>query len=128
MFKKCVFERFQRFLREAGFSAVYHHSCQTRTRVFSLLDKDLGLEPPLILNAQSSSPIVSDKSKAESLLVSERQFDKVQQADLTLKDSSACCEHATSGLASVSEGQWALDALRNRKYPWGVMWRSKSTI
>ncbi|KFV51378.1 Rho guanine nucleotide exchange factor 12, partial [Gavia stellata] len=76
-------------------------------------DKDLGLESPLILNAQSSSPIMSEKSKVESLLVSERQFDKVQQADLTLKDSSACYEHTTTNLPSVSEGQWALDALRN---------------
>ncbi|KGL88073.1 Rho guanine nucleotide exchange factor 12, partial [Charadrius vociferus] len=76
-------------------------------------DKDLGLESPLILNAQSSSPIMSEKSKVESLLVSERQFDKVQQADLTLKDSSACYEHTTTSLPSVSEGQWALDALRN---------------
>uniref|UniRef100_A0A8B9RY19 Rho guanine nucleotide exchange factor 12 n=1 Tax=Accipiter nisus TaxID=211598 RepID=A0A8B9RY19_9AVES len=76
-------------------------------------DKDLGLESPLILNAQSSSPIMSEKSKVESFLVSERQFDKVQQADLTLKDSSACYEHTTTSLPSVSEGQWALDALRN---------------
>ncbi|XP_074707306.1 rho guanine nucleotide exchange factor 12 isoform X3 [Strix uralensis] len=76
-------------------------------------DKDLGLESPLILNAQSSSPIMSGKSKVESLLVSERQFDKVQQADLTLKDSPACYEHTTTSLPSVSEGQWALDALRN---------------
>ncbi|XP_053942844.1 rho guanine nucleotide exchange factor 12 isoform X3 [Cuculus canorus] len=76
-------------------------------------DKDLGLESPLILSAQSSSPIMSEKSKVESLLVSEGQFDKVQQADLTLKDSSACYEHTAAGLPSVSEGQWALDALRN---------------
>ncbi|KFV68057.1 Rho guanine nucleotide exchange factor 12, partial [Dryobates pubescens] len=76
-------------------------------------DKDLGLEAPLILNAQSSSPIMSEKSKVESLLVSERQFDKVQQADLTLKDPSACFEHTASSLPSVAEGQWALDALRN---------------
>ncbi|NXU70232.1 ARHGC factor, partial [Oreotrochilus melanogaster] len=74
-------------------------------------DKDLGLESPLILNAQSSSPIMSEKSKVESLLVSERQFDKVQQADLTLKGSSACYEHTATSLPS--EGQWALDALRN---------------
>uniref|UniRef100_A0A8C6NC46 Rho guanine nucleotide exchange factor 12 n=1 Tax=Melopsittacus undulatus TaxID=13146 RepID=A0A8C6NC46_MELUD len=76
-------------------------------------DKDLGLESPLILNAQSSSLIMSEKSKVESLLASEGQFDKVQQADLTLKDSSACYEHTTTSLSSVSEGQWALDALRN---------------
>lgn len=81
-----------------------------------------------MLNAQSSSPIVSDKSKAESLLVSEGQFDKVQQADLTLKDPSACCEHTGAGSAAVPEGQWALDALRNCKYPWGVICRPKSFI
>lgn len=87
---------------------------------FLLLDKDLGLESPLIQNAQSSSPIMSEKSKVESLLVSEVQFDKVQQADLTLKDSSACYEHRSTDLPSVSEGQWALDALRNCKYLWAV--------
>uniref|UniRef100_A0A8B9PFH1 Rho guanine nucleotide exchange factor 12 n=1 Tax=Apteryx owenii TaxID=8824 RepID=A0A8B9PFH1_APTOW len=81
--------------------------------VFYLQDKDLGLESPLILNAQSSSPIMSEKSKVESLLVTERQFDKVHQADLSLKDSSACYEHTTTNSPSVSEGQWALDALRN---------------
>lgn len=71
---------------------------------------------------------MSEKSKVESLLASEGQFDKVQQADLTLKDSSACYEHTTTSLSSVSEGQWALDALRNCKYLWAVpgwdvMWR-----
>ncbi|NXJ90000.1 ARHGC factor, partial [Corythaixoides concolor] len=76
-------------------------------------DKDVGLESTLLLNAQSSSPMMSEKSKVESLLVSERQFDQVQQADLTLKDSSACFEDTTTSLPSVSEGQWALDALRN---------------
>ncbi|KAM6043132.1 rho guanine nucleotide exchange factor 12 isoform 2-T2 [Chlamydotis macqueenii] len=76
-------------------------------------DKDLGLESSLILNAQSSSPIMSEKSNVESHLVSERQFDKVQQEDLELKDSSGRYEHITTGLPSVSEGQWALDALRN---------------
>ncbi|NXP54751.1 ARHGC factor, partial [Heliornis fulica] len=75
-------------------------------------DKDLGLESPLILNAQSSSPIMSEKSKVESLLVSDRQFGKVQQADLT-PGSSACYEHTPTSLPSASEGQWALDALRN---------------
>ncbi|KAM6400223.1 rho guanine nucleotide exchange factor 12 isoform 2-T2 [Rhynochetos jubatus] len=76
-------------------------------------DKDLGLESSLILNAQSSSPIMSEKSKVESLLVSEGEFDKVQEADLTLKDSSTCYEHTVTALPSASEGQWALDALRN---------------
>ncbi|KAM6238168.1 rho guanine nucleotide exchange factor 12 isoform 3-T3 [Porphyrio hochstetteri] len=75
-------------------------------------DKDLGLESPLILNAQSPSPIMSEKSKVESLLASERQFDKVQQAELA-PGSPACYEHTASSLPSVSEGQWALDALRN---------------
>ncbi|XP_066190796.1 rho guanine nucleotide exchange factor 12 isoform X1 [Sylvia atricapilla] len=76
-------------------------------------DKDLGLESPLILNPQSSSPIMSDKAKVEGLLGAEGQFEKVQQAELALKDSSACYEHAASSSASVPEGQWARDALRN---------------
>uniref|UniRef100_A0A8C5J411 Rho guanine nucleotide exchange factor 12 n=1 Tax=Junco hyemalis TaxID=40217 RepID=A0A8C5J411_JUNHY len=68
-------------------------------------DKDLGLESPLILNPQSSSPIMSEKAKVEGLL--EGQFEKGQQAELALKDSSGCSS------ASVPEGQWARDALRN---------------
>ncbi|XP_058713028.1 rho guanine nucleotide exchange factor 12 isoform X2 [Poecile atricapillus] len=74
-------------------------------------DKDLGLESPLILNPQSSSPIMSDKAKVEGLLGAEGQFEKVQQAELALKDSSACYEHPAS--SSAPEGQWARDALRN---------------
>uniref|UniRef100_A0A8C5TXP6 Rho guanine nucleotide exchange factor 12 n=1 Tax=Malurus cyaneus samueli TaxID=2593467 RepID=A0A8C5TXP6_9PASS len=73
-------------------------------------DKDLGLESPLILNPQSSSPL---KAKVEGLLGPEGQFEKVQQAELALKDSSACYEHVATGSASVPEGQWARDALRN---------------
>ncbi|XP_039940903.1 rho guanine nucleotide exchange factor 12 isoform X2 [Hirundo rustica] len=76
-------------------------------------DKDLGLESPLILNPQSSSPIMSEKAKVEGLLGAEGQFEKVQQAELALKDSSACYEHPASSSASVPEGQWARDALRN---------------
>ncbi|NXK94232.1 ARHGC factor, partial [Formicarius rufipectus] len=76
-------------------------------------DKDLGLESPLMLNTQSSSPIMSEKAKVESLLVSEGQFEKVQQAGLALKDSSACYEHTALSSPSVPEGQWAQDALRN---------------
>ncbi|NXY03859.1 ARHGC factor, partial [Pteruthius melanotis] len=71
-------------------------------------DKDLGLESPLILNPQSSSAIMSEKAKVEGLLRAEGQ-----QAELALKDSSACYEHAASSSASVPEGQWARDALRN---------------
>ncbi|XP_063274058.1 rho guanine nucleotide exchange factor 12 isoform X2 [Prinia subflava] len=70
-------------------------------------DKDLGLESPLILNPQSSSPILSEKAKVEGLLGAEAQFEKVQQAELALKDSCA------SSSAPVPEGQWARDALRN---------------
>ncbi|NXQ30306.1 ARHGC factor, partial [Alaudala cheleensis] len=66
-------------------------------------DKDLGLESPLILNPQSSSP----QAKVEG------QFEKVQQAELALKDPSGCYEHPGSSSASVPEGQWAQDALRN---------------
>ncbi|NXR21677.1 ARHGC factor, partial [Cinclus mexicanus] len=76
-------------------------------------DKDMGLESPLILNPQSSSPIMSEKAKVEGLLGAEGQFEKVQQAELALKDSSACYEHPASSSASVPEGQWAQDALRN---------------
>ncbi|NWY14924.1 ARHGC factor, partial [Aphelocoma coerulescens] len=76
-------------------------------------DKDLGLESPLILNPQSSSPIMSEKAKVEGLLGAEGQFEKRQQAELALKDSSACYEHTATSSASVPEGQWARDALRN---------------
>uniref|UniRef100_A0A8C3Y8S6 Rho guanine nucleotide exchange factor 12 n=1 Tax=Catharus ustulatus TaxID=91951 RepID=A0A8C3Y8S6_CATUS len=81
--------------------------------LFCLLDKDLGLESPLILNPQSSSPIMSEKAKVEGLLGAEGQFEKVQQAELALKDSSGCFEHPGSSSGSVPEGQWAQDALRN---------------
>ncbi|KAL9825979.1 LOW QUALITY PROTEIN: rho guanine nucleotide exchange factor 12 [Geothlypis trichas] len=77
-------------------------------------DKDLGLESPLILNPQSSSPIMSEKVKVEGLLGAEGQFEKVQQAELALKDSSGCSS------ASVPEGQWAQDALRNCEYHPGL--------
>ncbi|NXB80913.1 ARHGC factor, partial [Donacobius atricapilla] len=76
-------------------------------------DKDLGLESPLILNPQSSSPIMSEKAKVEGLLGAEGQFEKAQQAELALKDSSACYQRPASSSASVPEGQWARDALRN---------------
>lgn len=76
-------------------------------------DKDLGLESPLILNPQSSSPMMSEKAKVEGLLGAEGQFEKVQQAELALKDPSACYEHPGSSSAPVPEGQWAQDALRN---------------
>uniref|UniRef100_A0A803VV22 Rho guanine nucleotide exchange factor 12 n=1 Tax=Ficedula albicollis TaxID=59894 RepID=A0A803VV22_FICAL len=82
-------------------------SCFTCIFVFCPLDKDLGLESPLMLNPQSSSPILSEKAKVEGLLGAEGQFEKVQQAELALKDSSS---------ASVPEGQWAQDALRNCEY------------
>lgn len=74
----------------------------------------------MILNAESSSPIMSEKAKVEGLLGAEGQFEKVQQAELALKDSSACYEHPASGSASVPEGQWARDALRNCEYPQGM--------
>uniref|UniRef100_A0A8D2QRY4 Rho guanine nucleotide exchange factor 12 n=1 Tax=Zosterops lateralis melanops TaxID=1220523 RepID=A0A8D2QRY4_ZOSLA len=81
--------------------------------VFCPPDKDLGLESPLILNPQSSSGIMSDKAKVEGLLGAQGQFEKVQQAELALKDSSPCYEHTGSSSASLPEGQWARDALRN---------------
>lgn len=87
---------------------------------FCPLDKDLGLESPLILNPQSSSPMMSEKAKVEGLLGAEGQFEKVQQAELALKDSSGCFEHPASSSASVPEGQWAQDALRNCEYHPGL--------
>uniref|UniRef100_A0A8D2MTG7 Rho guanine nucleotide exchange factor 12 n=1 Tax=Zonotrichia albicollis TaxID=44394 RepID=A0A8D2MTG7_ZONAL len=87
----------------------FYHCCFTRIFVFCPPDKDLGLESPLILNPQSSSPILSEKAKVEGLL--EGQFEKGPQAELALKDSSGCSS------ASVPEGQWARDALRNCEYP-----------
>lgn len=69
-----------------------------------------------MLNPQSSSPIMSEKAKVEGLLGAEAQFEKVQEAE----DSSACYEHPASSSASVPEGQWARDALRNCEYPWAV--------
>ncbi|XP_059575648.1 rho guanine nucleotide exchange factor 12 isoform X1 [Alligator mississippiensis] len=78
-------------------------------------DKELGLEPSLILKTQSPSAVMSEKSEVEDLLVTERQFDKEQQEDeLVLKDSSACYEQATTDVPfRVSEERWALDALRS---------------
>uniref|UniRef100_A0A7M4FT15 Rho guanine nucleotide exchange factor 12 n=1 Tax=Crocodylus porosus TaxID=8502 RepID=A0A7M4FT15_CROPO len=88
----------------------YNYFC-----VFCLLDKELGLEPSLILKTQSPSAVMSEKSEVEDLLVTERQFGKEQQEDeLVLKESSACCEQATADVPfRVSEERWALDALRS---------------
>lgn len=63
---------------------------------------------------------MSEKAKVEGLLGAQGQFEKVQQAELALKDSSACYEHTATGSASVPEGQWARDALRNCEYPRAV--------
>lgn len=60
---------------------------------------------------------MSDKAKVEGLLGAQGQFEKVQQAELALKDSSPCYEHTGSSSASLPEGQWARDALRNCEYP-----------
>uniref|UniRef100_A0A8D2PJR8 Rho guanine nucleotide exchange factor 12 n=1 Tax=Zosterops lateralis melanops TaxID=1220523 RepID=A0A8D2PJR8_ZOSLA len=102
---------YSRFLLfpERNFLQFYH----LNFFVFCPPDKDLGLESPLILNPQSSSGIMSDKAKVEGLLGAQGQFEKVQQAELALKDSSPCYEHTGSSSASLPEGQWARDALRN---------------
>uniref|UniRef100_A0A8D0H3M1 Rho guanine nucleotide exchange factor 12 n=1 Tax=Sphenodon punctatus TaxID=8508 RepID=A0A8D0H3M1_SPHPU len=76
--------------------------------------KELGLESPLMLKAQSPSTIMSEKSEEEELLVAERQFGKDQRPELLIKESSERYEHTAPDLPfQISEEQWALDALRN---------------
>lgn len=75
-------------------------------------DKDLGLESPLMLKAQSPSAIMAEKSEVEDLLGTTRHFEKEQQAKLTLNEESS----AHYGLPvpfQISGERWALDALRN---------------
>ncbi|XP_050777886.1 rho guanine nucleotide exchange factor 12 isoform X3 [Gopherus flavomarginatus] len=75
-------------------------------------DKDLGLESPLMLKAQSPSAIMAEKSEVEDLLGTRRHFEKEQRAELTLKEESS----AHYGLPvpfQISGERWALDALRN---------------
>ncbi|XP_039352297.1 rho guanine nucleotide exchange factor 12 isoform X5 [Mauremys reevesii] len=75
-------------------------------------DKDLGLESPLMLKAQSPSAIMAEKSEVEDLLGTRRHFEKEQQAKLTLNEESS----AHYGLPvpfQISGERWALDALRN---------------
>ncbi|KAM7137814.1 rho guanine nucleotide exchange factor 12 isoform 5-T5 [Macrochelys suwanniensis] len=73
-------------------------------------DKDLGLESPLMLKAQSPSAIMAEKSEVD-LLVTEGHFEKEQRAELTLKEPSA--HYGPAIPFQVSEERWALDALRN---------------
>uniref|UniRef100_A0A8C8VHS2 Rho guanine nucleotide exchange factor 12 n=1 Tax=Pelusios castaneus TaxID=367368 RepID=A0A8C8VHS2_9SAUR len=76
-------------------------------------DKELGLESPLMLKAQSPLANMSKKPEVEDLLVTEEHFAK-EQAELTLKESSAHYEPAIPDLPfQISGKQWALDALRN---------------
>ncbi|XP_074929626.1 rho guanine nucleotide exchange factor 12 isoform X4 [Chelonoidis abingdonii] len=75
-------------------------------------DKDLGLESPLMLKAQSPSAVMAEKSKVEDLLGTRRHFEKEQRAELALREESS----AHYGLPvpfQISGERWALDALRN---------------
>ncbi|XP_037009533.2 rho guanine nucleotide exchange factor 12 isoform X3 [Artibeus jamaicensis] len=78
-------------------------------------DRDLELESPLISSkAQPHSLDASGKSEVDDLFVSEREFAKEQHADGTVKEVGI--KHPITIPYShlpVSEGQWALDALRN---------------
>ncbi|XP_048367945.1 rho guanine nucleotide exchange factor 12 isoform X3 [Sphaerodactylus townsendi] len=77
-------------------------------------DKDLGLESPLMLKAQSPSTAMSEKLVEEELLEASRPFGKGPPTDLLIKESS---EHygppSSEHVAQISEERWALDALRN---------------
>ncbi|KAM5316849.1 rho guanine nucleotide exchange factor 12 isoform 1-T1 [Glossophaga mutica] len=78
-------------------------------------DRDLELESPLISSkAQPHSLDASEKSEVDDLFVAERQFAKEQHADGTVKEVGV--KHPITvpdSYLPVSEGQWALDALRN---------------
>nr|XP_048683630.1 rho guanine nucleotide exchange factor 12 isoform X3 [Caretta caretta] len=74
-------------------------------------DKDLVLESPLMLKAQSPSAIMAEKSEVVDLLVTERHFEKEQRAELTLKEPSG--HYGPAIPFQISEERWALDALRN---------------
>lgn len=81
-----------------------------------LLDKDLGLESPLMQKAESPSAAMSEKLEEEELLEANRQFDKEPPADLLIKEPSEHYDRPSSEPTShISEERWALDALRNCK-------------
>ncbi|XP_036077622.1 rho guanine nucleotide exchange factor 12 isoform X2 [Rousettus aegyptiacus] len=78
-------------------------------------DRDLGLESPLISSKpQSHSLGTSGKSEVDDLFMAERQFEKEQHADGTLKEVGVNCRITIPDPhLPVSEERWALDALRN---------------
>ncbi|XP_035884266.1 rho guanine nucleotide exchange factor 12 isoform X2 [Phyllostomus discolor] len=78
-------------------------------------DRDLELESPLISSkAQPHSLNASGKSEVDDLFVAERQFAKEQHADGTVKEVGVKYPITIpDSHLPVSEGQWALDALRN---------------
>ncbi|XP_066495364.1 rho guanine nucleotide exchange factor 12 isoform X2 [Tiliqua scincoides] len=77
-------------------------------------DKDLGLESPLMLKAQSPSTAMSEKAEEEELLEAGRQFGKEPPANLLIKESSQHYDCSSPELSfQTSEERWALDALRN---------------
>ncbi|XP_024425345.2 rho guanine nucleotide exchange factor 12 isoform X3 [Desmodus rotundus] len=78
-------------------------------------DRDLGLESPLMSSkAQPHSLDVSEKSEVDDLFVAERQFAKEQHAEGTVKKVGVKYPITIpDSHLPVSEGQWALDALRN---------------
>ncbi|XP_077162904.1 rho guanine nucleotide exchange factor 12 isoform X3 [Paroedura picta] len=77
-------------------------------------DKDLGLESPLMLKAESPSAAMAEKLEEEELLEADSQFGKEPPAELLIKEPSEHCGPPSSESASqISEERWALDALRN---------------
>uniref|UniRef100_A0A670KLF1 Rho guanine nucleotide exchange factor 12 n=1 Tax=Podarcis muralis TaxID=64176 RepID=A0A670KLF1_PODMU len=79
-----------------------------------LLDKDMGLESPLMAKVQSPSAAMSEKLEEEELLEAGRQFGEKPAAELLIKESSEHYSHTSpEHLFQSSEERWALDALRN---------------
>ncbi|XP_054448434.1 rho guanine nucleotide exchange factor 12 isoform X3 [Pteronotus mesoamericanus] len=78
-------------------------------------DRDLGLESPLISSkTQPHSLGASGKSEVDDLFVAERQFAKEQHADGTVREVGVNYQITIpDSYLPASEGQWALDALRN---------------
>lgn len=74
-------------------------------------DTDLGIEPPLMLKAQSPSAIMAEKSEGEEDPDAENHFERDQQTELTVGESSAHPEPAVP--LQISEERWALNALRD---------------
>lgn len=67
--------------------------------------------------AQPHSLDVSEKSEVDDLFVAERQFAKEQHAEGTVKKVGVKYPITIpDSHLPVSEGQWALDALRNCKF------------